>query len=153
VPVESINERMEWRWPPVCPAAGAIADVRAQEPANVPGVFCRVTHSVIDPITDPASLDGFCCNPLGGCGGYTECPVWQFEKHLLWAKRKSFGDKREMEVATVRAWKDDLTGSEYGDTSFMGPINEAVDDTIDFMRQKRASALTAKTGTQAALDE
>lgn len=121
-----------------CPAADLIGSLRGQRMANTPGVRCRVTHESLSMDSDQMTLRRWCC------ATYTECPVWRFEKDRLWANKHTFGDERELARADERQWREDLTGSEYGDTSFMTPIDEAVRENEESMLE--TGMVEARTG-------
>lgn len=104
--------------PVVCPAASAITAVRQaskRRGTEVGGVLCRVVHEPIDLFTDPRSPALFCCN----AEGYRHCPMWEFDKSLIARGFKSMGDLAAMEEENEAAYREDLTGSRYGDVSFM----------------------------------
>jgi hypothetical protein len=130
-----------------CPAGDQIADVRGTQYANCPGVRCRVTHDVLDIAASAKVLVKWCCNEAGGDGGFSECPVWRYEKERLEEGRHSMGDEREKEKVDERQWRHDLTGSEYGDTSELDVIEQRVQEGIQEMHEAGASGLIGKTGT------
>jgi hypothetical protein len=125
-----------------CPAAMEVADVRGSRLPNTPGVRCRITHDTLSADTDPRALVRWCCNELGGDGGYNLCPVWQFDKERIERGQHSLGDEREAEAQNERTVRDDLTGSEYGDTSFMDAADAAAADALDWMHEKHGAGLT-----------
>lgn len=120
-----------------CPAAEPLAGVRGRRQANVCGCLCRVVHEPVDVETDPRSLGVFCTSANGG---HTKCPIWQFDKDRIAAGLRSLGDELALEEANALARADDLTGSPYGDTSFMDAVEADValtQEAIDADREER----------------
>lgn len=100
--------------------------------AEVPGIQCRIVHEPLDLLSDPISPGLYCCNPDAG---YRHCPIWQYDKELIEHGFKSMGDEAVMEDENDAAYREDLTGSRYGDVSFMdvleGNVQEAVESMLD----------------------
>lgn len=121
--------------PTTCPAADPLASVRVashRRGTEVPGVMCRVIHEPVDLDSDPQSAGQFCCHPDGG---HRRCPIWEEEKAVIAAGFRSLGDQEVAEEHWHRTWRDDLTGSRYGDVSFLdaleAPTREAAQRMLD----------------------
>jgi hypothetical protein len=100
--------------------------------AEVPGVLCRVVHEPLDLISDPQSPGTFCCDPDAG---YRRCPIWEYDKTLIAHGMHSMGDERVAEREVEQVMRDDMTGSRFGDLSFIDQLvadaDRAVADMLD----------------------
>lgn len=115
--------------PVFCPAAQPVAAVRQATSKighEVPGVVCRIVHEPMDLESDPMGVGTLCCHPEG----HRTCPILRYDHDLMAAGFKSFGDVRELEAGEERAYREVLTGSAYGDTSFMEAVDKMADDAV-----------------------
>jgi hypothetical protein len=133
--------------PVVCPAAEALAAVRRsrrmegagkQVRAEVPGVLCRIVHEPLDPISDPRSPGAFCCNPHAG---YRRCPIWQYDKTLIAHGFKSMGDESVMEDEVQATIREDMTGSRYGDMSWLDDMERSAQDAVAQLTDPRSDGM------------
>jgi hypothetical protein len=121
-----------------CPAAAFIGAVRAD---GMPGCRCRVEHSTLSLGGDPSTILRWCSkgptsdmrrNEAGEpLNGYVNCPTWEFEKLRLMLGMHSLGDEDRLEELEARTWREDVTGSPYGDLSAFEEVGRAVSDTME----------------------
>jgi hypothetical protein len=131
-----------------CPAAQFIGAVRED---GMPGVRCRVEHSTLTLGSDPSTILRWCSqgpwdeprhsDAEPSLNGYANCPTWEYEKLRLALGMHSLGDERRMEELEQRTWREDVTGSAYGDTSHLDEVNAAVRDTMEAWQEQYAEGL------------
>lgn len=123
-----------------CPAAEFIGSVRG---ANMPGVRCRIEHSTLSLASDPKTVLRWCSQ---GCwatrgNGYARCPTWQLEKDRIELGLHSLGDEERMEELNERTWREDVTGSPFGDLTMFEEASQAASDTMTAWQEQHAENL------------
>lgn len=137
--------------PVTCPAGEPLAAVRrsvrqgagAKVRAEVPGVLCRVVHEPMDLVSDPSSPGVFCCHPGAG---YRRCPIWEYDKGLIAAGMHSMGDERAAAREDEQVLRDDLTGSRYGDVSWLDQLAAEAERAVADMRDVRSDGFIRAQG-------
>jgi hypothetical protein len=123
---------------------------------EVPGVRCRIVHETFDAAEHGRTVGLACCQsaanvspePAPGVSdaqrralrqkvGFERCPIWEHDKERIAAGEKSMGDALVAEEADARAYREDLTGSQFGDTSFMDEMDRQADETVARIQEHR----------------
>lgn len=117
----------------------------------MPGVRCRVTHDTLSLGTDPNTILRWCSqgpydenrrsDTEPSLNGYVNCPTWKFEKLTLMLGGHSLGDEDRLDELSERTWREDVTGSPYGDVSALEEVNRAAADTIAAWQEQHAERL------------
>lgn len=121
-----------------CPAAEFIASVRAD---GMPGVRCRIEHQTLSLGSDPKTVFRWCSQASVAdkrLNGYVACPTWQFEKLQLALGGHSLSDEARLNELSDRTWRDDVTGSPYGDLSIFEEASKAAEDTVTAWQEAHA---------------
>jgi hypothetical protein len=128
-----------------CPAAQFVGAVRKD---GMPGVRCRVEHSTLSLGSDPSTILRWCSkgpwedlrhsDTDSSLNGYVNCPTWTFEKLRLALGLHSFGDERRMEEADEATWREDVTGSAYGDLAPYEDARAAAARTLEAWQEEHA---------------
>lgn len=124
-----------------CPAAEFIMSVRGAG-VEVPGVRCRIEHNTLSVRSDPRTVLRWCAQPSVADdtrNGYVQCPTWQYEKDRIALGMHSLGDEERLQQATDAQWREDLTGSPYGDLSIYEQAGEAARETITMWEEEHAA--------------
>lgn len=131
-----------------CPAAQFIGAVRKD---GMPGVRCHVEHSTLSLGSDPSTILRWCSqgpydenrrnDSEPSLNGYVNCPTWEYEKLTLMLGGHSLGDEQRLDELSERTWREDVTGSAYGDLSVLDEANKAVSDTIAAWQEQHAEGL------------
>lgn len=128
--LDSIGRELERR---VCEGCPAAAFVSAARPDVLPGVRCRIEHNTMSVGTDPRTILRWCAQPGvtdDRRNGYVECPTWQYEKDRLALGLHSLGDEVRLEELAEHTWREDVTGTPYGDLSIYDETDAAARETV-----------------------
>jgi hypothetical protein len=117
----------------------------------MPGVRCGVEHSTLSLASDPSTILRWCSqgpydenrhsDTEPSLNGYVNCPTWEYERLLLWLGAHSLSDERRLDELSERTWREDVTGSPYGDLSMLEEANAAVDATLTAWQEQHAEGL------------
>lgn len=120
-----------------CPAAEFLSAVRED---GLPGVRCRIEHNTLSLGGDPRTILRWCSQPCvaAAANGYHQCPTWQMEKDRLELGMHSLGDEARLDELERRTWREDVTGSPYGDLAIYEEASAAAQDTIDAWQEDHA---------------
>lgn len=124
-----------------CPAAEFLTYTR---PDVLPGVRCRIEHNTMSVGTDPRTILRWCSQPSVASdqrNGYDSCPTWQFEKDRLALGLYSLGDEARLSELEEMTWREDVTGSPFGDLGIYDAASRAAARTIEIWQEQHAAGL------------
>lgn len=131
-----------------CPAARFIGAARED---GMPAVRCRITHDTLTLGSDPSTVLRWCSqgpydenrhsDAEPSLNGYVNCPTWEYDKLLVWMGGHSLADERRLEELDERTWREDVTGSAYGDLSMLDEARAAAAENIASWQEQHAEGL------------